>query len=150
MTEPKLHVYIAGRSEDQAHALALRDRLEKHGIGCTSTWLKGFEDNWKKGALLCLTDIARADVVVMVNPRDVHRSGTGGRHTEVGIAIGQGKPVVVIGAAENVFHHLDIVRVVPSSKDGGSITDVVAAVRELTEARAANDLGSATSSEYGS
>jgi hypothetical protein len=127
-------VYIAGRSEDQAVAKQLRDRLAQHDIGCTSTWLDGFIDNLKKAALLCLTDIARADVVVMVNPPKVHKSGTGGRHTEVGIAIGTGKGVVIVGARENVFHHLDLVRCVPPHPEG-SIGDVVAAVHELAQVR---------------
>ena len=130
-----LAVYIAGRSEDQAIAKTLRDRLAKHGISCTSSWLNGFIDDHKRAATICLIDIARADAVVIVNDEKVHRTGTGGRHTEVGIAIGTGKPVVVIGARENVFHHLDLVRCVPPPRHGGSMTDVVAAISELVAQR---------------
>lgn len=130
----KVAVYIAGRSEDQAVAQTLRERLATRGIGCTSTWLNGFIADPRKAALICLTDIARADAVVLVNDEKVHRTGTGGRHTEVGIAIGTGKPVVLVGKQENVFHHLALVRCVPSARAGGSMTDVVAAIRELVAA----------------
>lgn len=131
----KTAVYIAGRSEDQAAAKTLRERLAQHGIACTSTWLNGFISDFRKAALICLTDIARADAVVIVNDEKVHRTGTGGRHVETGIAIATGKPVVVIGARENVFHHLDSVRCVPPARQGGSMTDVVAAIQELVAAR---------------
>jgi len=133
----KTAVYIAGRTEDQAVAVTLRERLARHGIACTSTWLgpNGIIPDLKKAALICLQDIARADAVVIVNPEKVHRTGTGGRHTEVGIAIGTGKPVVVIGKRENVFHHLDLVRCVPPTSEGGSMTEVVAAIRELVAPR---------------
>lgn len=137
MTAAKVHVYIAGRSEDQAVARQLRDRLAKHDIACTSTWLgtNGIIPDFKRAALICLQDIARADAVVIMNPENVHRTGTGGRHTEVGIAIATGKPVVIVGKQENVFHHLDLVRCVPPARQGGSMTDVVAAIKELVAAR---------------
>lgn len=143
MSAPKLHVYLAGRSEDQAVVRTLRDRLAKHGIGCTSTWLteNGIIPDFKKAALICLMDIARADAVVLFNDEKLHRTGTGGRHTEVGIAIATGKPVVVLGKQENVFHHLDLVRCVPPAREGGSMTDVVAAIRELVSARAEANRG---------
>lgn len=130
MTAPAICVYIAGRSEDLAACKTLQVVLAKHGIGCTSTWLNGLIPNRKMAALTCMTDIVRADAVVIANPADVHRTGTGGRHTEVGMALMSGKPVVLVGQRENVFHDLDLVRVVPSSKDGGNITDLVAAIRE--------------------
>lgn len=126
-----LQVYIAGRSEDQSAAKTLRDRLAEHGIGCTSRWLDGFIDNHRTAAVMCIVDIARGDAVVVVNPPKVHRTGTGGRHVETGIAIATGKPVVVLGARENVFHHMDSVRCVPPPPQG-SMADIVEAIRELT------------------
>jgi hypothetical protein len=133
MSADRVHVYIAGRSEDQALCQRLRARLAEHGIGCTASWLDKVIDNQanqKRAALMCMTDITRADVLVMLNPAKVHKSGTGGRHTEFGIAIHAGKGVVIVGARENVFHHLDLVRCVPPRPEG-SIADIVAAVREL-------------------
>lgn len=108
-----LQVYLAGRSEDVDAVRTLRDRLAGLGIGCTSGWLVKFDESERIGALRCLIDIARADALVLVNLPQVHRSGTGGRHVETGIALTLGKPVIVLGDRENVFHHLGAVRCVP-------------------------------------
>lgn len=125
-------VYLAGRSEDLPAIRTLRDRLATHDISCTSRWLDGLDTSERIGALKCLADIARCDVVVLVNPPKVHRSGTGGRHVETGLALAIGRPVIVFGARENVFHYLPHVRYVPKGSPG---TDLVDAIREAAPER---------------
>lgn len=112
-----ISVYIAARTEDQARAAAIRDALRPYGVRCTARWLDLIDvpRSSPDGARVCLEDIERADVFLLLNPAEAHRTGTGGRHTEAGYALGQGKPLLVYGAPENVFHSLARVQVV----DGG-------------------------------
>ena len=51
-------------------------------------------------------DIEAADAVLLYTGSAFPRMpvGSGGRHVETGYALGLGKPVVVVGEAENVFH----------------------------------------------
>lgn len=130
----KTHVYIAGRSEDQVTVRSLREKLRAHGISSTARWLDpdGIVDNKKAGAVQCLMDIGRASVFLIVNLSKIHRSGTGGRHVETGIALMLGKPIVILGARENVFHHLDSVRCVEPTPQT-AITDLVAVITEAAE-----------------
>jgi len=130
MTGATITVYLAGRTEDLAAVRTLRDRLKELGVRCTSRWLEpgGIVENPRAGALRCLMDIASADVVVLVNLKRVHRSGTGGRHVETGIALASGKPIVVLGERENVFHHMPRVHCVPGAPQG-TLQDLVAAIQ---------------------
>ena len=52
-------------------------------------------------------DIKRADVVISITeqPRVQHTT-RGGRHVELGLALGWGKQLIIIGPRENVFHTL--------------------------------------------
>jgi hypothetical protein len=121
-------VYLAGRSEDLTVIRTLRTRLGDVGIACSSRWLEegGIVANQRVGAVQCLMDIARAQAVVLFNIAKIHRTGTGGRHVETGIAIATGKPVVVYGDRENVFHYLPTVRCVPR---GATLSDLVAEIQ---------------------
>lgn len=124
----EVRVYIAARTEDQARAAAVRDSLRHYGIGCTSRWLDLLEVPRVStaGARVCVEDIQRADVVILLNPREAHRTGTGGRHTELGIAIGCGKPALVLGDAENVFHSPDHhVQIVPGNMPPHALAAIV-------------------------
>lgn len=110
----------------------LRDHLTTladHGIAVTSTWLHetGALTPGALGAATDLTadevtqhcindfaDIDAADAVVLFTgqaltdyvPADLPpmKLHTGGRHVETGYALATGKPVIVIGDPENVFH----------------------------------------------
>lgn len=53
-----------------------------------------------------LGDIDRSDLVFLFTAATVGVEGGGGRHVETGYAIALGKPVIVIGEPENVFHRL--------------------------------------------
>jgi nucleoside 2-deoxyribosyltransferase len=125
-----LTVYLAGRTEDLEAVRTMRDRLLELGIRCTSQWLNpgGINlNNQALGAAQCIHDITRADALVLVNLEKIHRTGTGGRHTEVGIALMLPRPVIVYGERENVFHHHPAVSRVPR---GTSMADLAEAIRD--------------------
>jgi len=50
----------------------------------------------------------------------------GGRHVEFGLALAQGKHLILVGQPENVFHHLPQVRVIPEV--GERCADLLAAL----------------------
>lgn len=109
---PLTSFYMASRFEDKDEAHLTRDAVaEATGATCTARWIDAEEsDNSpearKRYAEECTEDVLRADAVVLLNPASAHRTGTGGRHVETGIAVATGKPVFVYGAAESIFHHL--------------------------------------------
>lgn len=133
MTSPyqPLKIYLASPFEDREEMLVLKQMLEARGAIVTSTWLTpadGNESNMatiadkfhecRTRALKDIEDIVSADVVVLRKPKDKHRvPTTGGHHVETGICIGIGKPIVVYGARENVFHYLPLVKVVGTFDD---------------------------------
>ena len=49
-------------------------------------------------------DVTAARFMVAYNPEEDYRTGRGGRHVELGIALAQGKPILLAGGRENIFH----------------------------------------------
>ena len=49
-------------------------------------------------------DVTAARFMVAYNPEEDYRTGRGGRHVELGIALAQAKPVLLVGGRENIFH----------------------------------------------
>lgn len=62
-----------------------------------------------------LDDVDAADVVVVFTAVAVgllpEEAASGGRHVETGYAIARGKPVIVVGEPENIFHRSRLVTV---------------------------------------
>lgn len=124
-----MRIYICARSEDLEVGRVYRDKLQANGHVVTSRWLNGLvglgavpapgkaSDDLQNAANMDLEDIDKADCVLAINPKSAHRSGTGGRHVEVGYALARSVPVVLVGERENVFHHLQGVREVPEIDD---------------------------------
>ena len=104
-------VYLAGLFDSRARLRAERARLIAAGLAVNSTWLDAPEDaSYAKPeaplgqiATKDLDEIDAADLLI-VDTLDV--TPRGGREFEAGFAVGRGKPVLVIGPARNVFHHL--------------------------------------------
>ncbi len=113
-----IKVYLAAdyRLKDELYILALI--LEAAGLEVTSRWIHAKEEpitglsleRRRECSVIDLEDIRAADVFVLVNPEEFAKSGTGGRHVELGYALGIGKPVVVFGERTNVFHSIPQVR----------------------------------------
>jgi nucleoside 2-deoxyribosyltransferase len=120
---PPPRVYVAAPYPERAAASFVGRALEQAGFVVTASWLHGDRPPDATGAALDLADIARADVLVALNPAAWADRGTGGRHVEFGYALALGKRLVLLGARTHVFHELPAVTVVP---------DVAALVAQLT------------------
>jgi hypothetical protein len=54
-----------------------------------------------------LEDLRSANLcLAFTEPADASDRGRGGRHTELGIALGLGQSVAIVGPVEHVFHRL--------------------------------------------
>ncbi len=114
-----MKVYLAAHYDRFPLMRSWRYRLGLAGIGVTSRWIDGghelgdfpTDDQRARLAREDLEDLDAADVVVLFNPAEDHWAGRGGRHVELGYAIGKGKPIVLVGERENVFHWLPAVTV---------------------------------------
>lgn len=108
-----MNVYLAAPWELQHEVRALHEALVDAGIGSIARWLDADSNTYtEEWALNCLEDVQRCDVLMLWNPLGWGRIGTGGRHTEVGLALALQKPVIVLGARTNIFHHLPGVELV--------------------------------------
>lgn len=112
--------YLAARFSRHDEMRGVRDVLSALGHTVTSRWidLHGGDQlesaaaealNTDPGSVAQfgehdLYDIGNADVLLSFTSAD--GGGKGGRHVEHGYALGLGKPVVVIGPRENIFHTL--------------------------------------------
>jgi nucleoside 2-deoxyribosyltransferase len=89
---------------EDGHEVTSRWHTPGHQLGPAANEiefrLRGTED---------LEDVRRADAVI-VHTGDVDpatgASTRGGYHTEVGIALGLGKPIALVGEKLNVFHYI--------------------------------------------
>jgi hypothetical protein len=112
-----MRVYIAAPYPWRDNAIAQMRQVEAAGFEVTSTWLRAVDTENDVHARLDLADVARADVLVAINPPAFHNAGTGGRHVELGYAIALAKTIVLVGAPSNIFHHLsDVVHVPDCSR----------------------------------
>lgn len=121
-----MRVYLASR---YTRRLEMRDKaieLEAMGHAITSRWLDGeyqldgafaeaakaYEDRAEMHpaavnfALADVADIRGSDLVLTFTERPRRLRTRGGRHVEFGLAYALGKPIVIVGYQENVFHLL--------------------------------------------
>lgn len=108
-----MKVYLAARYSRRDELLSLIPKLKKQGIQVTSSWLRSTgtgklpdrtaKEN-RKHAIKDFKDIERAHAVMMFSEDPGTPTPRGGRHVELGYALGLGKLVIVIGPHENVFH----------------------------------------------
>lgn len=112
--------YLAARFSRYDEMQGVRDVLRGLGHTVTSRWIDQHGGDQLESAaqavlnsdpasvahfgLHDLEDIDAADVVVSFTSTD--GGGKGGRHVEFGYALGAGKPVVIVGPRENIFHTL--------------------------------------------
>lgn len=116
-----MNVYLAAPWELQGDVRALRDALVDAGIHSVARWLDADSNTYtEEWASNCFWDIQRCDVLMLWNPESWGRIGTGGRHVEVGLALALEKPVILLGARTNIFHHLAGVVLVPIDDDDAS------------------------------
>ncbi len=112
-----VNVYIAHHNIDEA--LALAERLIDNGLpreNIVSQWVFSPKSEFgtpktnlrrSKIANECINDVARADVLVLVG--QMGHEGRGGKHVELGFAMGRGKRIIVCCHQENtLLHHHSI------------------------------------------
>lgn len=121
-----MRIYIAAPFAARPLVATYADALRRWGHECTSTWASSTREiqvstlgaSWgtsdegvREHALGDLKDVMRSDALIMLTAGHVLAAGvpdqrlhTGGRHTELGMAVAAGKPCVVIGWPENIFH----------------------------------------------
>ncbi len=111
-------VYLAGRFSRRAEFNGYADTLRSWGFTVDAKWLTEAHEWYgerdedaitaaRAFALDDLGDVVAADIVlVFTEPANPGGRNRGGRHVEFGIALGQGKDVIVVGQSENVFHNL--------------------------------------------
>ncbi len=113
-------IYIAGRYESLDMLQGWATYLVEDGHGISSRWLSGAHDfavdsagqkiraggEEARWAAEDMEDVCRAEVLLVFSPKNHFCTGRGGRHVEVGLALGLGKRILLVGERENVFHHL--------------------------------------------
>lgn len=100
-------LYLAARFSRRAEMEEKANLLKRCGFDITSRWVYGGEDNLTREqiAMLDLTDVDRADIVVSFTEPEGTAVRGGGRHTEFGYGLAKNKKIVIIGEREQVFHH---------------------------------------------
>jgi hypothetical protein len=110
-------VYLASRFARQLELRAVARELETDGFEVTSRWLMSpgplADDDLRDSgpaaefAQMDFEDLSRAHICVAFTEHpNQARPGRGGRHTELGIALGLGLEVILVGPREHVFHCL--------------------------------------------
>lgn len=112
-----MEIYLAASWRQRKRMRMIAEYLTQNGHGFTSSWIFSEDPNGmgpteiaadsdkaEAGGARDVHDINRADRVAVFT--DIP-SSTGGFHVEYGYAIGNGKPVDVIGPRPNVFYALD-------------------------------------------
>ena len=116
-----MQVYLADQYKHKDKISLYSQELKANGINVCSSWIEE-----PHGADATLKDISKFNKQAYVN-RDIAEIGDcdifvlftvdpsiptvrGGRHFESGYAYGQGKPVLIVGPKENLFHYLNDIR----------------------------------------
>jgi nucleoside 2-deoxyribosyltransferase len=112
-----MNVYLASQYSQKEQTRKCAQDLQDAGIDCTSVWLQ--EPHDAKSRLVSLHtdlkiqyaeqdlfDIQRADVFVVFSVTEDTPILRGGMVFETGFAYGQGKPVIVCGPKQHIFHWL--------------------------------------------
>jgi nucleoside 2-deoxyribosyltransferase len=115
-----MKVYVA--SHDRWAACHVADVLERAGHAIVSMWHeKEFNPTSQhteaERAAIAeedFGDVARADALVLIAGPDKY---SGGKFVEAGIALGQGKPVIVLGRRENMLMWLPQVRIADTPQE---------------------------------
>jgi len=106
-----------------------REECQKAGLEVTSRWIE-MEDKdvyskneLRKEAREDLTDICDSDMFILLNTQSQGQE-TGGHSFETGVACTLGLPVIIVGEATNVFHHLEGITIVDSVKKAIEVVHV--------------------------
>ena len=130
-----MKIYLAAQYRRKEEMKVVRRLLHEAGHICTSSWLKEPHDanitmdqctteDLRFFAEQDLDDIRRSDIFVIFSVDPLLPTVRGGRHVEMGYALGLGKPVYVVGPKENIFYYL------PGLKHFACISDLISGIKE--------------------
>lgn len=106
---------VAGRWLDGGHQLSnTGDPIGEHGENLVEAGGHEAAELRLKFALDDLQDVSRAEHLIAFTEEPRSSNSRGGRHVELGIAIGRGIPVSIVGPRENIFCWLPGVLQFPS------------------------------------
>lgn len=116
-----MKIYLAARYSRLEELNEYRAELQDRGHVVTSRWLDGLEQYGLEGTEEAMHSPAQRAMFAIDDTRDLLEADTviafteepgtpggrrGGRHVELGIALGAGTRVIIVGPAENVFCEL--------------------------------------------
>ncbi len=103
-----MRYHLAARYARRVELCRYREQLLSIGDTVTSRWLDFRKmPSWSCGiAREDCEDLMAADAVIIFTEIPNTVLATGGRHVEFGLALAQGKRVIIVGPRENVFHYL--------------------------------------------
>jgi len=104
----KMRYHLAARYARRVELCRYREQLLSIGDTVTSRWLDFRKmPSWSCGiAREDCEDLMAADAVIIFTEIPNTILATGGRHVEFGLALAQGKRMIIVGPRENVFHYL--------------------------------------------
>jgi hypothetical protein len=111
LVPPQLRVYLAAWFERADEMNAFARLLRQDGIDVVSRWIEGEHKVLAAGdrerfALEDVEDVRTCDVLMVYAPAGDEHKGSGGRHTELGMAYAWRKELVIVGPRTNIFHWL--------------------------------------------
>jgi len=103
-----MRYHLAARYARRVELRGYREQLLSIGDIVTSRWLDFRKmPSWSFGtARQDCEDLTAADAVIIFTEIPNTIFATGGRHVEFGLALAQGKCVIMVGPRENVFYYL--------------------------------------------
>lgn len=133
-----MRIYLASRYSRREELCVYRDQLQSIGHEVTARWLEGkhqisdlgtpigehgealVEDDDESTHTRCAAlrskfaredyeDVMAADMLIAFTEKPRSELTRGGRHVELGVAIGAGKIVIIVGPRENLFCWMDTV-----------------------------------------
>jgi nucleoside 2-deoxyribosyltransferase len=111
-----MKIYLAARYSRHKELQSVRTDLEKLGHIVTSRWINddhqisddGLSAQAKESerirfATEDFSDLCEADAIIAFTEAPRSTTSRGGRHVELGMAMGRGMRIIIVGPRENVF-----------------------------------------------
>lgn len=101
-------IYLAASFKDKNRAKVIANVIREAGIEVVARWLllekeSNIVEEKQQYALVDFEDVEKCQALVLLTGLSV----TGGKHVEMGMALGMGKPVFIYDSTkENIFHYL--------------------------------------------
>lgn len=107
-----MKIYLAASYSRREEILEFKNVIEQIGHTVTSRWILEHRDAYtshemRECAKEDIEDIVTADMLIAFTESSSHTNRRGGRHTELGVALGLSMPIIRVGPEEeNIFYTL--------------------------------------------